>query len=214
MEADMSDSSGNGNTLTQINTPTYAAGGKPDNYANLVGASNQYGTIADNASLSMGAGQYLTCGGWAYLASGGALRRILAKGNISTGTTIEYSLGYTTATSKFIFGAGDGVALTQATDTLVAVSTNTWYFVVGRFDLGTGKIGVNVNMTGWTEAAFTGPILNGTNAFRIGQDTGGARQWDGRLDTIFVVKSASRCLTDAELTYIMNGTTGRSFAQL
>ena len=213
MEADMSDTSGNGNTLTEINIPTYVAGGKPGNYANLVAASDQYGTIADNAPLSMGAGIYMTCGGWVNLASAGILRRILSKGNVSTGTTVEYSLGFNNA-GAFRFSAGDGAAVTNVTDTNVAVSIGTWYFVVARYKVDTGMIGINVNMAGWIEAAFTGPILNGTNAFRIGDDTGGARNWDGSLDSLFVHKSLTACLTDTQLTHIKNGTTGRSWSTL
>lgn len=212
-EANLNDSSGNGNNLTEVATPTYAATGKPDNYVNLVGASNQYGTIADNASLSAGASKYLTCGGWAYLASTGVIRRILAKGNISTAAGTEYSLGFNNA-GAFRFSASDGTTLTNVTDTNVAVSTSTWYFVAARFDSRTGQIGINVNMSGWVEAAFTGPIQNSTNAFRIGQDTGGTRQWDGRLDSIFVAISSVRCMTDAELFYIKNATTGRSYTGL
>lgn len=211
MGSNLSDSSGNGNTLTEINTPTYVAGGKPGNYLNLVAASDQYGTLADNASLSMGAGVSMTCGGWFNMASGGVLRRVLAKGNISSATTVEYSLGFSNSGAKMRFSVGDGAAMTQVTDTFVSVSTGTWYFIAARFNLSTGMIGINVNMSGWVEAAFTGPILDGTNAFRIGDDSGGARNWDGQLDTIFVVK---RVLTDSELIHIKNDTAGRSYATL
>lgn len=187
MESGMDDASGNGNTLTEVATPTYTTTGKPGEYVQLTGASNQYGTIADNASLSCGAGKYLTCGGWFYYDStAGVLRRVLAKGNVSTAATCEYSLGFSNVGAKMRFSAGDGVAVTNVTDTFVSVSLATWYFIAARYKVNTGQIGINVNMSGWVEAAFAGPILDGTNAFRIGQDTGGARQHDGRLDSIFV----------------------------
>lgn len=206
------DSSGNFNTTTEIGGPTYTgSGGRPGKYMNLAAASTQYHTLADNASLSMGVGASFSVSGWANLASGGGFRRILAKGDRSTAATGEYSLGYNNA-SRFELAVSDGSAVTVVTDSVVLVSTGTWYFVVGVVDLAAGLVKISVNANPFVTTPFVGPVQDGGNAFRIGNDTVGAgRLWDGSLDTIFVVK---RALSLAEITYLYHSGAGRSWGDL
>lgn len=205
------DSSGNGNALTEVGTPGYSIDGKPPNCIQLIAASTQYLNLADNDSLSMGAGVSFSVGGWAKMASGGGSRRIVAKGNLSGAAGCEYSLGYNAA-SRFNMVASDGSSVVTATDTSVSVSLNTWYFVVGVVDLANSLVKVCVNAGSFFTAAFTGPVQDSTNAFRIGNDTaGGTRLWDGYLDSVFVVK---RALTSDEITYLYNSGTGREWGTI
>ena len=83
MEANGNDSGPRGNNQTGFGTPTFVAGGKPNNRTNLVAASSQYFEMANNGDIVLSATNF-TLAAWANLATTGGLRRIFGKGNIST----------------------------------------------------------------------------------------------------------------------------------
>src|SRR5678816_2943520 len=114
--SNMNDASGNGNNMTEVATPTYGTPGKPGTYVNLASASSQYGNLADNASISMGAGVSFTCGGWFNLQSAGAVREIMAKGDIASAASCCYSINYSNSSSRMRFTCSDGSLVTSVFD--------------------------------------------------------------------------------------------------
>lgn len=212
MEANGNDSGPRGNNQTGFGTPTFVAGGKPNNCTNLVAASSQYFEMANNGDIVLSATNF-TLAAWANLATTGGLRRIFGKGNISTPATFEYALYFNNgAPGRFAFSVGDGVAATTVTDTAVSVSTGTWYFVVAQYNAAAQQISISVNGNTPVTTAFTGTVLSGGNTLRLGNDPAGAtRNWNGQLDSLGIWK---RFLSFAEVTALYNSGNGRNFSQL
>ena len=82
------DSSGNGNSLTDVNTVTQAAG-KLTNAAQFTRANSERLTIADNTSLSMGDIDFTLCA-WVYFDTL-PVAGLISKWN---GTSDEYTIYY------------------------------------------------------------------------------------------------------------------------
>lgn len=208
MEASGADSGPRGNHQTGVNTPTFVAGGKPNNRTQLVAASTQYFEMANNGDIVLSLTDF-TLAAWANLASTGGLRRIFGKGNISSLATFEYALYFNNA-GRFAFSVGDGAAATTVTDNAETVLTGFWYFVVARYSSAAQQISISVNNGTPRTAAFTGTVLSGGNTLRIGNDPAGAtRLWDGTLDSLGIWK---RALNSAELTALYNAGAGLSYA--
>jgi hypothetical protein len=196
---DLSDSAG-ANTLTNNNTTTFAAG-KVGNAANMVRASVQSLSVADNAALSTGNVDY-TVAGWVKFTSLQAENPIVAKGTSST--TLEFEL-YGTLTRivcEWYVASGGSNVKTVSADNFGAISTGTWYFFAMWHDSTAGTINVSVNAGTPNSAAASGG-WDGTAAFALGGR--GVVTLDGMLDEVGVWK---RLLTNAELTRLYNSGNG------
>lgn len=178
-----SDSHGS-NHLADTNTVTSAAG-KLGNAAVFASANSERLTIADNASLSIGAGVSFAFAGWVKLTTKSATMSIVGK---STGSaaTAEYELSYNQAADRFRFSISDGATLSSVdADALGSPSTGTWYFIVCGYNASTQKSFIQVNNGTTNSLAGThAGAQNGTNGFALGaQNSSGTNHLNGQLDS-------------------------------
>lgn len=197
------DETANNNDLTDNNTVTQATG-KIDNAGQFVRANNEFLSIADNASLSMGDIDFsMAC--WVYLDTIPSNDYILAKWG---GTQNEYTLDYLGGgTDRFRFSTYDGAnQRTVTANNFGAVSTGTWYFLYVYHDSVNNEIGISVN-DGAVDALANANGVNDSNSdFRIGaRVSGGDQYWNGRMDSLSFWK---RVLTAQERTDLYNGGSG------
>lgn len=201
------DTSGQGNHLTNNNSVAQQVPGKVGNGSVYVAASTQYLSLADNASLSMGAGVNFTLMGWANFAALSAKYAVLSKStaaNVDTvsGANSEYVL-YRYSDNKLYFLVGDGAAISQPAS--AALNATQWYFVACRRD--GVNVGLRIDGGAWTNVATTRFAQDGAGPFCIGgiSATGG-NTMGGQLDNWLVCK---RACTDAEVDWYYNGGNGR-----
>lgn len=199
------------NHLTNNNTATFVAG-LVGNAVNLVAASIQYLSIADNAALSMGDIDF-TIAAWVRLASKTTHRQIIDKGSVTSGTNPnnEYALNYIQSIDRFRFAvinSSDTAGLIAA-DNFGVPTTATWYFVVAWHDSVNNLIGISVNAGTANTTAWTTGVKDSTQPFLIGG--GSSLPMDGRIDEVGIWK---RVLSGAEITELYNGGTGRNYAYI
>lgn len=193
------------NHLTDNNTVTQAAG-KVGSAGQFTAANSEYLSIADNAALSMGDID-LTVGAWVYLDTIGADRGIVAKW--ASGNT-EYILYVTSGNrARFIVRNAANTADGIISDAFGALTSGTWYFLMGWHDATNDLIGVSVNGVSNTTSHSTG-VRDSNAAFEIGRFNG-SNYFNGRIDQPFVYK---RLLTTTERTWLFNGGAGRSYAEV
>jgi concanavalin A-like lectin/glucanase superfamily protein len=189
--------------------------GVPDSHpniaANFVAASTQYGTIADNAALSMGAGVRMSIGLWANLRSGGVTRALVMKGTSGGGlTAVEYEIRYSTATTRYSWTVCDGTSVVSREFTgITPITFGLWHYLVVTYD-GT-NLSVSVNALPFESIAFSTDIRDGTAPFRIGADAVAAVPFDGQIDTVGVWK---RALPIDDVIALYNGGVGRAYRDL
>jgi hypothetical protein len=208
--ADVTDASGNGNTLTNNGTTTFGVG-KIDNAAYFDGAT-QYLSIADNAALSV-ADVDFTVVAWLYLTDKSAVRGAVCKGDTALGNQIEYGLYYDSGSDRLRFRASDGNFNTLdvvSANTFGAVPLNTWMFAVGWNDSAADTINIQINNGAVDSAAHVGGSNDGTHAFEIGRQFNnfGSLWWAGRIDAVEFWK---RKLTAAERTTKYGGGAGDDY---
>jgi lysophospholipase L1-like esterase len=204
---DMADASGNGNTLTNNgDTPATISAGKIGNGVALAAASHQYLSIASNANVAAGIGDF-TVGAWVKKTAAGDMF-ILGKWNHAGGNQKEYSLFITS--SRF---PRFSVSSTGANDINVinttAMDLDVWFYILGWFDVTLGKAYVQVN-DGVPVAADVASVFNGTSQLNIGQ-TAGFFYFTGIIDE---APKWSRKLTAAERSALYNNGVGVSYPPL
>ena len=183
---DAFDQSGLGFTLTYNGNPTYNIDGVVP-YINLDGTGD-YLSRANQAALGIsGTETYiasairgLTMGGWVRFndAVGGTSNGIATKDSAGAGGR-SYSL-FRLATNGFLrFGvSGDGTAFTSVTDG-IAMGSNQWHYVVGRYNPATELAAWTYNPTtrelskATNTTSIPSSIFNSSTAFSIGAFTTG-----------------------------------------
>lgn len=193
--------------LTATNSPTSAAG-KQGNAVQLVSASSQYLSVAENAAIDVSGQQDFTLAGWVYFDTlpvnvGGFI------GQWGDDTSINqraYLLHRNNSTIQF-FVSGDGansISVTSAT-----LTTATWYCVVAWHDAAGDTVNLQINNGTTTSAAYAGGIFNSTSPFILGRrDRAIDNSHNGRLDEFGLWK---RVLTDTERTALYNSGNGRTY---
>jgi hypothetical protein len=181
----------------------------PNIAAQFVSPSTQSFTIADNASLSMGAGVRMATGAWINMDTLGANRTIIGKNGLGSGAACEYHIYYNTGTTRFEFRVSDGTTRFTANSTFGAPAVGVWYFVVGTYD-GT-NIRISVNAGAQDSTAFTNDIQDAAAMFGVGGEPVNASYMNGRIDCAFVTKKA---LSTAEITQLYNGGIGMAYRDL
>ncbi len=180
------DSSVNNSTLTDTNTVTSNTG-QYSNAGQFTAANTEYLTVADNTSLSMGNIDF-TVSAWVYLDSEGANRAIITKYGGDAAANTEYVLFYGSAQDKFRFMVGNGTTETAITaDTFGAVTTSTWYHVVGWHDAANDVLGISVNGISDT-VSYSGGVTDTAQPFRLGASGTASLLWNGRIDDARVYK--------------------------
>ena len=196
------DSSGNGNSLTDVNTVTQAAG-KLTNAAQFTSANRERLTINDNTSLSMGDIDFTLCC-WVYFDSLNE-QGLVVKWN---GTGDEYTIYYNGGMNRIAFGVDGGGGLVQvAADALGTPSTATWYFVCAWHDSVANTINIQVNNGTINTVSHSAGVQDSNGVFRLGEISG--NYLNGRLDGVGVWK---RVLTQSERAYLYNYGGGNDYA--
>lgn len=204
--SNVNDSHGS-NTLTNVNTATFAAG-KIGNAVSLASASSQYLTIADNAAFSVGDIDF-TIAGWFNLTTKSAAMAMVSKWN--TSSEREYELLYFNTPDRFLFQvstSGTGTAATATANNLGSPSTGTWYFIVCEHDSTANEIRIQVNDGTADATAHSGGVRDGTSDFRIGARSTAGVYFNGLIDEVGFWK---RLLTSDEKTRLYNGGNGLAY---
>lgn len=192
------DSGGGGNTLTDVNTVTQAAG-KAGNAALFTAANSEQLTHADSAALSTGNIDY-TLSAQVYFNSQTSERAIVSK--FDAAGQREYTLRLNSISGKmqFIISSNGTTLTTLNADTFGALSNSIWYAVVAWHDSVNDVLGISVNDVSNTVSYSSGSI-DGTSLFRLGDNNFGDFM-DGRIDEVGFWK---RVLTAAERTALYSG---------
>lgn len=187
-----SDSSGNGNTATNVNSTAYSSG-KINNGASLVAASSNHFTIADAASVRVVNGW--TVSFWIKPTS-------LVNGYVLNCRSGENGWGIGTDTSGHILVYSGSGAFGNTTST-ATMSTGTWYHVVVDFEGTSTKLYINGSLDSTlSNANITNP---NTTVYMGRKATSADTYQDGILDEVGIW---SRALSGAEVTSLYNGGAG------
>lgn len=194
------------NHLTDNNTVTQATG-RVGNAAQFTGSNLEFLSIADNSSLSMGAGARFTLAAWVYLTSKGDTRNIIAK-RAGVGD-LEYYMRYNLASDRFNLEVSpDGFTPVTSVDANASGSPalNTWYFVVAGYD--GSQLLIQVNNGTVNTQPYNSDVYDGGSLFQLGAWSGANELWDGRIDEAGLWK---RWLTAGERTQLYNGGAGLTY---
>jgi len=107
-------------------------------------------------------------------------------------------------------GTRTSAAVYNQVQSTTILSAGTWYFCVGRHRSGVG-IDVSINAVSEESIAHTAGIFDGTALFQVGAYNAGASNFDGLIDEVGLW---NRVLTDAEVAFLYNGGSGRSYEAL
>lgn len=217
-----SDSSGNGNTLTNVNTATFSAG-KINNGAALARASTQYFTAADSASLDLSGD--CTFSFWVKIGNAptsGQQYALFFKDANGANNTRAYGLNYensggTKRFTMYLFPTGYSYPGYWAGAFNYDLGTATWVHVVIKVVIANGNsTKVELFINGTSQGNFT--LFDGTGATSIqnvadslyvGYSNGGFQgAYDGMLDEVGIW---SRALSSGEVTSLYNGGAGLQY---
>ncbi len=189
---------------------TNTIAGKQANGAHFVRANNDFMSVADNASVSMGMGATMTVGAWVYLDSLENYQNIVAKRS-NFGGNIEYFLRYENNAFSFsVSPDGSGTSIASVS-TPLTITSGAWYFVVAGYD--GQNLWIEYNNGARQTRSYTSGVYNGTSSLVLGAvDTvTNAEQLNGNLDEAFLYK---RSLSAAETAWLYNNASGRSYSDL
>jgi hypothetical protein len=206
--SDLTDATGRGNTLTNNNGVTFAAG-KVGNAAVFDAGLAQYLSRADNADLSMNGGS-LTIALWWKPADLNDAVLVLKGSTTASFESQEYLLVYDVSLGLGLGGlgfvVGDGTH-GAAVSSSATITDGSWYFIVASYDSATHLMSISVNNAApetFDASAVTG-IQDGMFDFQIGGDVGGGFFTTGSIDAVRIYK---RKLAAADLTALYNAGSG------
>lgn len=181
-----------------------------DGAIQFTASDKAYLSIADNASLSMGAGVDFTIAGWIYLDTLGSTKIILRKGLANaTASALEYAI-LQDSNNKINVLVSDGTTIYTAIHG-TTISTSTWYFFEMLVNTTAHTLTVNLNRgTAVTTNSIT-YAANGTDNLFVGNNLAGTAGWGGRMDSFGMWK---RVLTSTELDFLYNAGAGRMYSDL
>lgn len=180
--------------------------------AQFTAATSEYLSVAHNASLFTGDIDFMVAA-WVYVDDTGSTRIIASKWNSVVDNNGEWDI-YRTSGDRFGFSIYSGVTGNSVTATSFgAVSSGTWYFVVGWHDSVANTVNIQVN-NGTADSAATTitPSATSTAAFRLGAENSTPTYfWNGRVQCVGFWKSI---LTAAQRTTLYNSGTPLAYDQL
>lgn len=183
------------NHLTNNNSATFAQGklGGATGATQLVAASSQYWSIADNAALSTGDIDF-TVLAWIYFDTKSANRAFVQKSG--NGVTAEYLLQYFIDTDRLrfiVYNSNASLSTVVSADALGSPSLATWYCVAAWHNTTDDTINIQVNDGAVNSAARTVTISDTASLFAIGVESyaGFVNYWNGRIDNVCIAKSAA-----------------------
>lgn len=177
------DSSGNGNTLTPINTPTFVSG-KVNNAANFVRASEQYFSITDANQTGLDITGDISISLWVNLASqpSDQVYEFCNKSNES-GDERAFSYYYRDSGGKkyvrFVVGAKNGVRGNDLYDIPLELPTGGWTHIIMTWDASahTASLYKDGSLVGTSTGTLgSTDIYESTSNFQIGV------YWDPTMD--------------------------------
>lgn len=198
------DSSGNGRTLTLVNTPTNPAG-VVGNALGLTAVNNEYATRAFTAGDLSGS---VTALGW-----GDAYGNSQTELNIQQTTTPQFAKYSGVGFHYFFLRTSAGFVQPQLTPTpggavymwACVFNATTETATLYTFDATNGKRSNSVSTSGATVD------LSIVDNLIIGAEASGFRNYDGWLDQMVI---ANRVWTETEIEWFYNSGSGRSYADL
>lgn len=175
--------------------------------AQLVSASTQSLSIADNAAMSTGDVDWMLAGMFTLDAIGSD--RSMASKFLVTGNQREYRLFYDHSSLRFrlaVSGNGtSGTITTVDADNLGAPSVGTRYWIVIKHDATANTITIQVNDGTIDSAAHTAGLIDSTSSFYLGShNTGAAALLDGSMGPVAFWKGSGAVPSAAELTWLYN----------
>ena len=195
------DSSGNGRTLTNTNTVTYAAG-KINNAAFF--ATNNFLTIANNAVFSPGSSDF-SLGGWFKTDTAGHYSNIEAS-KYAAGPNRQYNIDiqvHPTLTDGYIeFKTSSTGSDQDGVQTAYTFVASTWYYILVSKSGTSAAVYINGSLLK-NETTFA-TISAGTSPFNLGND-GQGTQMTGGWDEFGYW---SKALTSADDTTLYNAGVG------
>lgn len=191
------DSSGNGNTLTDVSPYAASGVGRFGNAVNLVSANTEFLYSTDNPDLSTGNIDW-TISTWVYLSTT-ASQDIASKYGAGTGADKEWILKTTGASMASLVWYTDNAGSNQAVtaSNFGALSQNTWYFIMAYHNASNNTIGISVNNSIPNTQPATGGN-DGAGNFYAGYNAAGL---NGRLDDLRIYK---RILSPYEAEQLYN----------
>lgn len=197
------DSSGAGNTLTDINTVTQNTG-KINEAAEFTAANNE-GLRGSSVIGALTADR--TFVGWVYLTDKLAVYTLFSKWNTVAGT--EFNCRYNSVTDRFEWVKGDDASsLLEAVkaDTFGSPTAATWYFICCTYTNSDKKFRISVNNGAFDVGANTGNPAVENGLFYLGRlDDVASLPLNGRIDSFSVF---NRILSSAEITALYNSGNG------
>ncbi|MBP9728012.1 MAG: LamG domain-containing protein [Candidatus Moranbacteria bacterium] len=192
------DRSGNGFNGTLTNGPTKIIG-KVSQAIDFDG-SDDYVTVADNATLDVGDTADLSISGWFYRDTFTTDDTILAKRNGITAGDTGYLVYIDDATDQLIFEVSDGTdeySLTS-TSTFTAIGWNHFAIVWDENSAANAEIYVNGVANSATDSGTIGNIGDLGNAIvlALGAESDAGNPFDGKIDE---VRAYNRTLTTGEV---------------
>jgi hypothetical protein len=209
--ADTSDATGNGHTLTNNGTVTFASGlvGNAADFENNP-TPGQYLSRADHADISMGAEVSFSLAFWirAETLSGrhGLIGKMGANGEYQVGIYNSFDLRLKVWGST---GYGD-----ESTAELTGGIANTaqWYFIVATHDATANEIALSIDNGTPVTDAHTAGVFDSDNALVIGGEDGSSNFFDGMIDQLGLWKGY--VLTSGDRTYLYNSGAGRTYSEI
>ena len=202
------------NHLTDNNTVTQAAG-KVGNAAKFTAPNSESLSIASNPSLAI-SDIDASWGFWVYLDTKSAQMGLVTKWNANSSQR-GYQIYYSSAADRFAFlVSSDGTFNANFqinADALGSPATGTWYYINAWHDSVGNTINIQVNNGTVNSKAHTAGLFASTAAFALGAEAFSpfSRFLNGRLDEAGFWK---RVLTTDERTWLWNGGSGRSYADV
>lgn len=193
------DSSGNLNTLTNVNTTTYT-GGKYGNGADYESGSSQYHYIADNEELSITGD--MTISAWINPESVTASTLFDIAGKWD-GSNESYLLSQYGDEIRLYIDSSSNYETTDSTN----LSTGTWYHVAASYNSTTQTVNLFVNgelQTSTTTGTIPSSIGDDAGRFQTGAEdstTTAANFYDGIVDNVML---HNRTLTPREIQGLYN----------
>lgn len=195
------------NDLTDNNGVTFVSG-KVGNAGSFPFGTSRYLSIANNTSLEVGdVDATWTC--WVYLNSTSTAKGIFAKW--AAANDGDYRLFHASG-GAFIFTVRNSANSANAVATWGSnAAADTWYFVACRHDATANLISISVDAGTPVTAVLSGGTRISANGFAIGALNIASTFHNGLVDEFGFWK---RYLSDAEITELYNGGSGRDYAYI